>query len=391
MLALVLLLISFGTIIYLVATKRNFAIAIIAGSLILAISIPEKIPSILIDTIKDFRTIALIIIVILIKLLAVILQENGLLQDAIFALQKKLSYKGMLIAIPSLLGLLPVPGGALLSAPLVEEHAKKMSKEKMMFINLWYRHIWFIIFPLSTPLILLADLSGNNIYDLIVRQIPIFFLAFFVGYLFIKNIEYAKIKNENGNLKGLIPILIPVSIATSLSFFFSTYLSFLIALPLGIISAILIGKKIDVKTIKKGLSVTLAVAVFGIFLLKNIIFSANIPNLVSAYLTNFPAIVTISCLSFIIGLLTAHNLAAVSILYPILSPFLNDISLVSLLYISSFMGYLISPIHPCVVLTYEYFKPRFGEAYKMMLPPALAMVIITTLYYAVFISFIPQQ
>ncbi len=380
---LILLFISFGVIIYLVASKKNFAVAMIAGSLILALSIPEKIPNILFETIKDFRTISLIIIVLMIKMLAVILQENGLLQEAIHALQKRLSFKSMLIAIPSLLGLLPVPGGALLSAPLLEEHGKEViSKEKMFFINLWYRHIWFIIFPLATALVLLADLSGKNIFSLILIQIPIFLLTFFIGYVFIRNIENKEIENENGNLKGLIPILIPVTIATPFSFLFSTYLSFLISLPFGIIAAILLGKKIDIKIIKKSISISLAVAIFGIFLLKNVIFSANIPNIISTYLTEFPAILTISCLSFIIGILTAHNLAAVGILFPILAPFLNNINLVSLLYISSFMGYLISPMHPCVVLTYEYFKPRFIDVYKILLFPTISVIIISTIYFS---------
>jgi len=57
--------------------------------------------------------------------------------------------------------------------------------------------------------------------------------------------------------------------------------------------------------------------------------------------------------------------------------------MVSLLFISSFMGYLISPIHPCVVLTYDYFKPRFIDAYKMLIPPAVACVIIAAIFYSI--------
>jgi hypothetical protein len=331
---------------------------------------------------------ALITIVIMIKMLAVILQETGLLQGVLDVLQQKLSYKGMLIAIPSILGLLPVPGGALLSAPLIDLHGKAagVKKELLMAINLWYRHIWFIIFPLATPLVLLADLSGENIFAIIAKQLPIFILLFFIGYLFvrgIKNVEMEKKERKKGQLKGLLPILLPVSIALPLSFFMSTYSAFLISLPAGILTAFIMGKKKDVKMLKKGFSASLAVAIFGIMLLKNIIFASGIPKVISSHLIGLPAVITIATLSFIIGLVTAHNLAAVGILYPILAPFLTDINMVALLYVSSFMGYLISPIHPCVVLTYDYFHPRFIDAYKFLIPPAIAVVVLAAVFYGI--------
>jgi|Deesub1362A_J573_1020465.scaffolds.fasta_scaffold01529_8 hypothetical protein len=387
-LLILLLLFSFGTIIAMVANRKDFGLAIIIGCLILAASIPEELPDIFVKTITDYKVMALITIVIMIKMLAVILQETGLLQGVLDVLQQKLSYKGMLIAIPSILGLLPVPGGALLSAPLIDLHGKAagVKKELLMAINLWYRHIWFIIFPLATPLVLLADLSGENIFAIIAKQLPIFILLFFIGYLFvrgIKNVEMEKKERKKGQLKGLLPILLPVSIALPLSFFMSTYSAFLISLPAGILTAFIMGKKKDVKMLKKGFSASLAVAIFGIMLLKNIIFASGIPKVISSHLIGLPAVITIATLSFIIGLVTAHNLAAVGILYPILAPFLTDINMVALLYVSSFMGYLISPIHPCVVLTYDYFHPRFIDAYKFLIPPAIAVVVLAAVFYGI--------
>ncbi|HEC82784.1 MAG TPA: DUF401 family protein [Thermoplasmatales archaeon] len=388
-LLITLLIISFGVIIWMVASRKEFSLAIIVGTLLMAISIPEKIPDILLKTATDYKVISLIAIVVMIKMLAVILQETGLLQGVINVMQEKLSYKGMLIAIPSILGLLPVPGGALLSAPLIDVHGKvaNVKKELLMAINLWYRHIWFIIFPLATPLVLLADFSGENIFKIIGMQIPLFLLAFFTGYFFVRkvgNVDKRKEKKE-GNLKGLLPILIPVSIAMPLSFFISTYSSFLISLPIGIFVAWLISEKKSIEIIKKGISVSLAVAIFGIMFLKNVIFASRIPDVISSHLIHLPIVFTVATLSFIIGLLTAHNLAAIGILYPILSPFLDNIGLINLLYISSFMGYLISPIHPCVVLTYDYFRPKFTDAYKLLIPPSIAIVIIAGIFYGIII------
>lgn len=365
-----------------VANKRNLGIAIILGSLVMSLPFLKDFPRIIYETITDYKVISLIAVVMLIYLLATILQESGQIKRLIHFLRSRLSYKSTLIAIPSILGLLPVPGGALLSAPMVEEHGKKagMQREEMTFINLWYRHIWFLIFPLATPLVLLSDLSGENIFKIILIQLPIFLLCFAYGLFFIKRFSGKKEKGREGSLKAFIPILIPVSIAIPLSFFTSTYISFLISLPIGIIMAMHLAKW-ETKFLRKGISINLAVAVFGIMLLKNVVNHANIADIISRHVSAFPPVIIIACLSFIVGILTAHNLAAVGILYPILEPFIGNIEMVSLLFISSFLGYLISPLHLCVALTYEYFKPSFIDLYKLLIPSAISILIISSIFY----------
>jgi len=376
---------SFVTIIFLIANRKNFGIAMIIGSLLLSIANVNKIGEVFLNTITDFRVIALMIIVVLIKMLATILEDSGLIKNLITGMEKKLSSRGMLIAIPSILGLLPVPGGALLSAPIVYEQGKKvgMSSEKMMVVNLWYRHIGFLVFPLSTSLILISELSNINIYKLIILQSPIFLLSFFVGYVFIYKYKNNKMEgNDSGNLKGLIPIILPISIAIPLSFVISIYASYLIALPAGIIAAVLMSKKKI--SFFKGASLSLALAIFGIMFFKNIIIAMGIPRILPEYLNFLQPIILIPLLSFFIGIITAHNLAAVGILYPMFSSIMNE-QLVIILFISSFMGYLVSPLHLCIAVTYEYFKPKFAGFYRLILPPSLLILIATIIIYGILV------
>ncbi len=378
-LSYLLLIAGFSIIVILVSRRKNFGASMIAGSIIFALSMPDKIVGIFISTITDWKVIALMIIVVLIKLLATLLQQTGLLKNFIDWLEGRLSARGLLISIPSLLGMLPVPGGALLSAPMVEEQGRKagMSNERMMFVNLWYRHIWFMIFPLSTSLILIADLSGINMYRLIVLQIPAFLIAFFIGYIFVHRYR-TKSSGNGGDVKGIVPVIVPISVAVPLSFFISTYLAYIIALPLGIISALLMSdKKVE---IKKGISPSLALAIFGIMFFKNTIIASGVAETLPSHFTFLPTYILIAILSFAIGLLTAHNMAAIGILYPMFSTIM-DIHLVVLLFITSFMGYLISPLHLCLAVTYEYFKPNFAKLYMLMLPAALFMVFVAVIIY----------
>src|SRR5262249_16135590 len=53
-------------------------------------------------------------------------------------------YRLVLALPPALVGLLPMPAGALVSAPLVNDAAgsKPVSPEARTFINYWFRHLW---------------------------------------------------------------------------------------------------------------------------------------------------------------------------------------------------------------------------------------------------------
>ena len=387
--ALILFIISFSTIVILISNKKNFGVAMLIGSAILAIAISYKIWNVFIETITDFKVIALMIIVVLIKLLATILEESGLIKGLIRGMEKLLATRGMIVATPALLGLLPVPGGALLSAPIVKKQGDKlgMDDETKMAVNLWYRHIGFMIYPLSTSLILLAGLSGIDVYTLILLQLPIFFISFFVGLIFVYKYKGGgKNKDGEGNFKALIPILLPVVIAVPLSIFFSqffsksiaTYISYLIAIPAGVAIAVKMAKrKIN---FKKGISFTLAIAIFAIMLFKNIINSTGLTMQLSSYLNFLPPIILIPIVSFIIGILTAHNMAAIAILYPMFSSIMN-VHLVIIMFISSFFGYLVSPLHLCIAVTYEYFHPKFGDFYKKIVPPSIVVMVIVALLY----------
>jgi len=181
-----------------------------------------------------------------------------------------------------------------------------------------------------------------------------------------------------------MPLFVTIALTLILSIFISLNISFLIALPSGIVLSLLIyrggGRS---KMLRKGFSPSIGLAVFSIMLYKNIANASGVAEIVAKYLqhTSMPALVIIPLLSFVIGVLTAHNMAAIALAYPMLSPIVgNDVHLISLLYVSSFMGYLISPLHLCVVVSYDYFKPRFIELYKLMLPPAVLMVVIAVAF-----------
>ncbi len=393
LLSLAALLISFSVIIVLVANKKNFGVAMVLGALLLGLlARPADIPTILYETITDWQVLTLVAIVIFIKIFATVLQDTGQIPLVIDHLKRAIPQRGMLATIPFIFGLLPIPGGALLSAPMVDEQGKKLGvdREGRTFINLWFRHIGFLVFPLSTALVVMSQVSEVSINRLIVVQAPIFLVAVAVGALYILRLSRKKEREatEDRHITGIVaetlvnflPLIITVAMAFTLAEVVHLNLALLVALPTGILLSLLLymGGQ-HTAMLKKGFSPLLGLAIFGIMLYRDMAFASGVTDVVAGYLQGSAAspLLIIPVLSFSIGFLTAHNMAAIPLVYSMVASMIGgDIGLVSLLYVSSFMGYLISPLHLCVVVSYEYFKPRFVRLYRLMLPPAVLVTVI---------------
>ena len=189
MLNLIGVIIAFAIIIILIRRKINFGISLIFGALVLGffslmvIEPVDIIKTIIEASIYSFesnqiytQTIELALLMTLIYILAKLMQETGAITKLIKGLQKLFSKGGTLGVIPAIYGLMPVPGGALFSAPVIDEEGNKykITKDQKNFLNVWFRHIWFAIFPMSSAMILICsrEFSNIDIYLLVLVNIP---------------------------------------------------------------------------------------------------------------------------------------------------------------------------------------------------------------------------
>jgi len=409
MLNLIGVIIAFIVIIILIRKKVNFGFSLILGSIIVGIfslevlNIIELRDAFIEATIYSFKnnqieteTIELALLMTLIFALAKCMQETGAIKKLIEGLKTIVKKNGILGVIPAIYGLMPVPGGALFSAPMIDEEGNKynLNKNQKNFLNIWFRHIWFPIYPISFAMILIcsAEFSNIEILNIIIANFPAFFAFIIIGYIFIRKFtknNLVQIENKNNNYSGLIfliPPILPIIIYAILWFFdFPKVRSFLIGIILSIILLFFILKdnKNFPNIFKKSLTYKLALAIFGIMIFREIIevsgASDAIANIIKS--TPFPAISMVVILPFILGILTGYNVAGVALSYPIVSPFfpepINFISLVgltSLIFISSLVGYLISPIHLCNVLSSDYLKTDTTRMYKMFIPAAISLL-----------------
>ena len=400
------LLVVIAVIIFLIRRKWNLGYIILLASLFLGLLFglnPKEMGINFVQAIIDPVTIRLIGIIVLVLLLSSILRRIESLKDIVDSLQKLVKdYRLILAFIPSFLGLLPMPAGAMFSAPMVKEIGDRigLTSEEDTFVNYWFRHIWEFVWPLYPSIILLSALLGVEVREIIMVQFPISLVALIWGLIwqqrYLKKDEAKDKRGDFGfNIKKLFlstwPILLVIFLVIVIK------IDILISLILAILSLFLLNRakmktKVIMEIVKKDIPLNTLVLITGIMIFKRILEATGAIMVVPGFFTELGIhpLVILFFIPFLIGILTGITSAIVGIGFPVLLPFIITRGEVNLNYamfafVGGYMGHMLSPMHLCLVVTNDYFKADVGKIYKMLIPPliiitlsALVLVIVRT-------------
>ena len=170
--------------------KVDLGISLLTGSLLLGVLFSMSVPEMLISTksaVTDPGTIEIVIAVILIIGMGRLMKSSGSLSALVDSLDKIVIDRRISMVIPpAFIGLLPAPGGAMLSAPMVDETGSKLglSPEQKTYINYWFRHLWEYCWPLYPGLILAAAITNVSVDAIMRVQYPLAFAAILAGVVF---------------------------------------------------------------------------------------------------------------------------------------------------------------------------------------------------------------
>ncbi|MBN1280750.1 MAG: DUF401 family protein [Candidatus Thermoplasmatota archaeon] len=419
MLNVIGVILAFLLILVLIRKKVPFGASLILGSLVigvfsLQIIQPLDIPKAMIEasfysfeTQRFFTdTIELAILMTLIYILAKAMQETGAITKLINSLRTVFSKGGIIGIIPAVYGLMPVPGGALFSAPLIDTEGDKyqLKPQQKNFLNVWFRHIWFPIYPISSAMILIcsAKFSGIPIQMLILADLPAFILFVLIGWFFLRRYltplatPSVKPPRDYQGLLYILPPVVPLLFYPLTLIGFSETRCFLVGVAFSLVllyALVHLNSRAYLSILRKSVTWTLALAIFGIMILREMINISQMHVLVTEAMQQvaFPALLIILLIPLLLGTLTGYNLGAIALSYALVEPFFSFTSitlvgLTSLIFISSLLGYLISPIHLCNVLSSEYLKTDVTRTYRMFLPAIVALLCLHTLFVVVFFS-----
>ena len=385
-------------IIFLIKKKWNLGYIMLIASLLLGVAFslsPIQIGNNFVLALIDPATLKLIGIIVLVYILSGVLRKVENLRDLVDSLQGLVKdYRLILAFIPAFLGLIPMPAGAIFSAPMVKAIGDRvgLTPEEDTFVNYWFRHIWEFAWPLFPGMIIFSGLLKVEIQEVILVQLPLTITAVIVGFVW----EYKNLKKDNGtiskkdiflNLKklflGIWPILFIIILVLGIK------IDIILSLVIVILSLLLINiKKLTPRTIKEiiknDIDLGVVILIVGIMIFQRILqVSGGIEIVPEAFakLGIHPFIVLFS-IPFFVGMMTGMSAAALGIGLPVLLPIIiqgeANLYYAMLAFTGSFAGIMISPMHLCLVVTKNYFKADMGKIYKMLILP-LAIITLSAL------------
>jgi len=413
--AVLKLTLVFAGVVLLLGREWNLGLVLLLGSaavgLLFGYPLPEVGRDVLLTTV-DLLTLRLALAVVLIMTLGELLRQTASMKGMVEALQALIPNGRIVIAaLPALIGLLPMVGGAMFSAPMVDEVGDWLGvdRERKTFVNYWFRHIWEPIFPLYPSMMLGAALLGLTTMRLARATWPLTAAAVAAGVVFgllgvssqgagagRRALQEARSREARLQLSpssrgGGAPMLallaksvwpIALVIFLSLTLPVDERLTLILSL-VATITLMMAVRRIPLRELgvilRERIPWKSVVVIFGALIFRRVLENSSAVVAVSDGLTELriPLPVVAFGAPLIAGLLTGLMAAAYSIGFPVVLPLVvaegGGIAPEWAVWLMAggIVGTMLSPVHLCLGLTRVYFKAEWGPVYRLLAPSAL--------------------
>jgi uncharacterized protein len=391
-------------IIVLIRLKVALSLTLLLSALVLGllfqISAGELIDGIL-RAFLSADNLKLVLALELVLLFSAVLKENGTMHRAISALSGVMRDARFTVAIiPAIVGLLPVVGGAMLSAPLVAEASDDLGlpPERRTFLNFWFRHVWEYTLPTFPAVFLTASITGVAISELAAAGIPLTLAAIATGVVFgFRGVRPSRRGGVDGSLRqtgkqiadfawNLLPFFLVIALTVGLDIHLVYPLAW-VTTAVVLFNRMSIGRLLQLA--RRHLSIDLAFLIWGIMLFKEILHATGAMGHIAEELSamGVPALALVVFLPALIAFITGYTTAFVGLSFPVLVPFIPPGGLsafyVMLALASGICAHLLSPIHACLVMTIQYYEADLGKTYRLLWMPTAAIFITAACTFAI--------
>lgn len=337
-------------------------------------------------------TIKLIIILFLIMMLENIMRNSGMVRKMVDNLKELTGSNRLASALlPTALGLLPSPGGARFSCPMVEEVAKENTDSmNKAFINYWFRHIWLDGFILYPGVILAAELLKVSVISLFIRLIPFMLVSVALGAVFglvyVKKEKIVRTKPVGQSLVAFTIAMLPVIIVITVYVLLLNITPYSLEIASGgTVAALFIIKKYTLKkiieTTIEAFPVKLVIIIVGVMVFKEILLESGAISSLSGIMNTYgiPPAVLFVLLPFAGGFTSGITVSYVSLTFPILIPLGldNNLWFSAIAYAAGSVGGMITPLHLCAVMTADYFKTSLVGLLKRVVIAETPLMILS--------------
>jgi integral membrane protein (TIGR00529 family) len=418
------ILVVFVLILFLIKKKLSLGNSFLIGSVLLGAIFgmaPLEIMQSTLLSLVHPKTLALSILVGLILVLSHSMERVGQMKRLLDNFQGLIRHGGVnLIIFPALIGLLPMPGGAVFSAPMVKSigHRQRLEAAQLSYTNYWFRHIWEYWWPLYPGILLATTLAQLDLWDFILCLAPLSLVAVVSGFWPLRRLRSGGQDLASGEgrqehraavgpfLVELTPIVIVVGLGLGLGSLLSLvweYRSIEVSKEIGLIVALgvaiymvwhrhrnALSKRDRLGLIFRPQLIGMFYMVTTIMIFKGILGDSDAVLLVSRELMDWkiPLVSICIILPFLVGGIAGITVAFVGTTFPIIISLVTALGQEHLLlpYLmlalcSGFMGVMLSPLHLCLLLSNEYFKTSALAVYRCLWAPCTAMLLGAVGYF----------
>lgn len=352
--------------------------------------------NVILGTFTNLDKVQQLVIVAEVSIIGVLLKKYKIIDEVLDNISKVVkSNRLILMFIPALTGMLNVPGGAIMSAPLIDQLGERsnLSKPHIAIINLVYRHVPMNILPYATGFLLVLSLTPQiSIYKLMGLNAIFVVMYCIIGYyLYIR-----KIQNDSTtpysftwtSLFNLLKFTAPIYVAVMLNLIFGVPFYFGMLANLLIIY-LLHPTRMFLFDTARAFSFNVLYALVGVYLIQGIIerMESLTSFLTLVFMNPDTVMLGIIVTAVFFGTTTGFPPTALGVILPILGtlPLSGNMLLLycHFAFTWSFVGYFFSPLHLCQIFTCEYLKVRILDLYKEYWKFFVSLVAVLVVNYFV--------
>jgi integral membrane protein (TIGR00529 family) len=390
---LVRILVSLLGILLFQKLTKSLSIALVMGTLIIAVWTGHSFVSmrdVTLDRLLSLDTLFLSLVIAGVIWLSSLMSEAGMMKDLVASLKSRLSRKNILAVLPAVVGLLPMPAGALFSAPLLDDadDGKTLTQMQKTRINYWFRHVWEFWWPLYPGVLLAVDLAGLPIWQMVGLMMPLFFAAAGAGYIFLlRKLPSGKPEKSGAPGRAFFPLILPtVTVIGVYGILLLTvpalgdinkYLPMVIGIVCGIATlqvqrpaSFAVWKKVLLSKRTLSLVVIVVLArIYGAFIEARLPGGTLLMEGIRGELDAFgiPVLLLVIIIPFVSGLTTGITVGYIGASFPVILSLAGPdtgglLATLVLAYGCGFIGMMLSPIHVCLIVTNEYYKTNLFES-----------------------------
>jgi hypothetical protein len=373
------------------------------------------------------KTLKLILLLFLIMMIENIMRTSGMIKTMVENLKMLVGSKKIAAALmPAVMGILPSPGGARFSCPMVQDVlGDSVNSLDKAFINYWFRHIWLEGFILYPGVIVAAGLLNISVIIFFLHLLPFIFFTAIIGWVFgfvslrkskdkkdtERKISFNSSDSHSDVDKSILITEVDSKTAKkgyAIKFFSSVFpilsliVIFIVLSPfsqwsleissISVIIGLTIYNKYGLKKIlfaaKEAFPIRLVILIIGVMLFKQVLSESCLIDKLPTYLDKYgiPDKALFLILPFLGAISSGLTISYVSITFPILIHLgmSDNLWLAALAFTAGNIGCNVTPLHLCAVMTADYFKVPLGK----LLVRIIRAELIIAIFICILIVFI---